>query len=89
MRVCVCAYMCKAAKGSQKGVSSPVELESQVTVSCPWVLETELALCQSSGGSIVRPPTLHSLHGLKFSTVELNDPSGTDDEDNITHCAIR
>lgn len=84
MRVCVCAYMCKAAKGSQKGVSSPVELESQVTVSCPWVLETELALCQSSGGSIVRPPTLHSLHGLKFSTVELNDPSGNNDEDNNT-----
>lgn len=37
---CVC--MCGGAEGSQKGVSSPLELESQVTVSCLWVLETEL-----------------------------------------------
>lgn len=45
--ICACAHMCALtcarARGGQKNVLDPLELELQATVSCPmWLLGTEL-----------------------------------------------
>lgn len=43
MYVCVCVNMCMGAKGVQKRVMDPLELEVQALMSCPtWVLGIEL-----------------------------------------------